>query len=85
MSANNMLGAILIRENTPLRADFAVETEAIFPGWGDARNLNWHELCRRIQKANWNFFSLAGAIRTIVSGHEKQKTCTEQPGGWWRN
>ena len=73
MSGNNMLGVILIRENTALPAGFAVETEAIFPGWRAARNLNGHELGRRIQKANWNFFFLAGALRTIVLGPEKQE------------
>jgi hypothetical protein len=74
MSANNMLGAVLIRENTLLPADFAVETEAVFPGWRAVRNLDGYELGRKIQKANWNFFYLAGVITIIAFGREKQKT-----------
>jgi len=74
MSANNMLGTILIRENTLLPAGFAVETEVVFPGWRAVRNLDGYELGRKMQKANWNFFCLAGAIRTIVFGGEGQKT-----------
>jgi hypothetical protein len=66
MSANNIVGTILIRENTPLPANLTVETEAMFPGWRSVRNLNGCELGRKIQKANWNFFYLADAIRTIV-------------------
>jgi hypothetical protein len=74
MSANNIVGTILIRENTPLPATLALETEAMFPGWRGVRNLGGYELGRKMQKANWNFFYLAGAIPTIAFGHEKQKT-----------
>ena len=74
MSANNMLGTILIRENTLLPADFAIETKVVFPGWRAVRNLNGYELGRKMQKANWNFFCLAGAVRTIVFGGHGQKT-----------
>lgn len=69
-----MLGTILIREKTLLPADFAVETEAVFPGWQAVRNLDVCELGRKIQEANWNFFYLAGAITTIAVGREKQRT-----------
>jgi hypothetical protein len=74
MSASNMLGTIFIREITLLLASFAVETEAVFPGWKAVRNLDGYELGRKMQQANWNFFCLAGAIRTIVFGGNGQKT-----------
>lgn len=74
MSANNIVGTVLIRENTLLPANFAVETEASFPGWRAVINLNGHELGRKIQKANWNVFYLAGAITTIAFGRETKKT-----------
>jgi hypothetical protein len=74
MSANNIVGTVLIRENTLLPANFAVGTEAVFPGWHAVRNLNGYELGRQIQKANWNLFYLAGAITTIAFGRETQKT-----------
>jgi hypothetical protein len=74
MSPNNILGAILIRENTLLPLDLAVETEAAFPGWRAVRNLDGYELGRKIQKANWNLFYLAGVIRTIAFGRAGQQT-----------
>jgi hypothetical protein len=74
MSANKIVGTILIRENTPLPANLALETEAMSPGWRGVRNLGGYELGRKLQKANWNFFYLAGAIPTIAFGREEQKT-----------
>jgi hypothetical protein len=74
MSATNITGTILIREKTLLPASFAVQTEAAFPGWQAVRNLDGYELGRKMEQANWNFFCLAGAIRTIVFGGNGQKT-----------
>lgn len=74
MSANNIVGTILIRDNTLLPAGFVVETETLFPGWRAVRHLDGYELGRRIQKANWTFFYLAGAVRTIVLGRKGQKS-----------
>jgi hypothetical protein len=74
MSANNIFGTILIRENTLLPVGLAVKTEGIFPGWRTVRNLDGYEFGREIQKANWNFFYLAGAIRTIAFGRAGQQT-----------
>ena len=74
MSGNNIFGTIFIRENTLLPADLAIKTEGVFPGWRTVRNLDGYELGREIQKANWNLFYLAGAVRTIAFGREGQKT-----------
>jgi hypothetical protein len=52
----------------------------MFPGWRSVRNLNGCELGRKIQKANWNFFYLADAIRTIVLGRQGQKTARRALG-----
>jgi hypothetical protein len=74
MSANNIVGTALIRENTLLPAGFVLETEDVSPGWRAVRNLNGYELDRTIQKAHWNFFYLAGEVRTIAFGRENQRT-----------
>jgi hypothetical protein len=74
MSSNNMSGTVLIRENTPFPVDLAVKTDLVFPGWTVVRNLDVCELGRRIQKANWNFFYLAGEIQAIALGRKGSKT-----------
>ena len=74
MSSNNMSGTVLIRENTPFPVDLAVKTDLVFPGWTVVRNLDVCELGRRIQKANWNFFYLAGEIQAIALGRQGSKT-----------
>jgi hypothetical protein len=74
MSANSMSGTILIREHTLLPLDLAVATEAAFPGWRIVRNLDGYAFGREIQKANWNLFYLAGAVRTIAFGRARQQT-----------
>jgi hypothetical protein len=66
MSVNNIFGTIFIRENTLLPAELSIKTEGVFPGWRTVRNLDGYELGREIQKANWNFFYLAGAVKLKV-------------------
>jgi hypothetical protein len=68
MSVDDMSGAVLIRESTALPVHFDVRTELVFPGWRAVRGLDGHELGRNLQKANWNFFNLAGEIQTIALG-----------------
>jgi hypothetical protein len=70
MSANNISATILIRENTLLPPGLMLENEAFLPGWRAVRNLDGRKLGRKIEEANWNFFFLAGAIRTTVLGRE---------------
>jgi hypothetical protein len=74
MSTDNMSGTVLIRENTPLPIDLAVKTDLVFPGWTVVRNLDVYELGRKIQKANWNLFYLAGEIQAIALGRKGSKT-----------
>jgi len=70
MSANNISATILIRENTLLPSGLVLETEAFLPGWRAVQNLDGHGVANKIEDAKWNFFLLAGAIRTTVIGHE---------------
>jgi hypothetical protein len=71
MSPRNASGTILIRENTVLPAGLALESEAFLPGWRIVRDIDVYGLGRKIEEAHWNFFYLAGAIKTIVFGNEK--------------
>jgi hypothetical protein len=70
MSSNTTSPTILIRENALLPTGLVLETEAFLPGWRAVRNLNGHGVSRKIAGAKWNFFFLAGAIRTTVLGRE---------------
>jgi len=68
MAAKCTSGTIFIREHTLLPAGLAIETGAYLPGWRTVRNLDGYGLVRRIENANWNFFYLAGDIRSIALG-----------------
>jgi hypothetical protein len=74
MSANNISQAILIRENSHLPADLAIETEVFLPGWRIVKNLDRSALTRKIEGGNWNFFYLAGEIRATVLGRDQAGT-----------
>jgi hypothetical protein len=74
MSAYNMSGSMLIRENTPLPADLAIDSEVLFPSWRIVKNLDALTLARNIEAANWNFFYLAGGIRASVLGRGRAGT-----------
>src|SRR5579872_7061623 len=70
MSGKNTSATILIRDNTRLPAGLALDTEFFMPGWRAVQNLDGRKLGRKIEEANWNFFFLAGVIRTTVLGRE---------------
>lgn len=73
MSANNNSGTIFIREKTHLPAGLSIESEAFLPGWRAVRNLDGYELSRKIEQAKWSFFYLAGEVRTVVFGREREE------------
>ena len=68
MSATNMSGTVLIRENTLLPAGLAIKSEVFLPGWRVVKNLDSSALAQNIEGANWNFFYLAGEIRATALG-----------------
>jgi hypothetical protein len=74
MSANNTSETILIRENTRFPAGLEVQTEVFLPGWRAVKNIDVCGLGRKIEKANWNFFYLAGEIRAIAFGSGERET-----------
>src|SRR6266481_674914 len=68
MSSINRTRTVFIREDTQLPATLAIESEQFLPGWRTVKNLDRQAVTREIEGANWNFFYLAGEIRTIVFG-----------------
>ena len=53
-----------------------VQTEVFLPGWRAVKNIDVYGLGRKIEDANWNFFYLAGEIRTIAFGSRVRETLT---------
>jgi hypothetical protein len=74
MSATNMSGTILIRENTLLPEGLNIESEVFLPGWRVVKNLDSSALARDIEGANWNLFYLAGDIRATALGRDRPGT-----------
>jgi hypothetical protein len=70
MSETNKTSTVFIREGTALPAMRSMESESFLPGWRVVKNLDRQALTREIEEANWNFFYLAGEIRTTVFGRE---------------
>jgi len=64
---------VFIREGTPLTAALSIETEAFMPGWRVVK-MDRQALTREIEKANWNFFYLAGETKAIVFGRDRLGT-----------
>jgi hypothetical protein len=70
MSEIDRTRTVFIREDTPLPTMLSMESERFLPGWRMVNSLDRQALTRAIEGANWNFFYLAGEIRTTVFGRE---------------
>jgi hypothetical protein len=64
---------VFIREGTPLPTALSIESEMFLPGWR-AVKIDRQALTREIERANWNFFYLAGETKTIVLGRDRLGT-----------
>lgn len=73
MSETNRTRTVFIREGTPLPTTLSIESEAFLPGWRVVK-IDRQELTREIERANWNFFYLAGETKTIVFGRARSGT-----------
>lgn len=63
-----------MRDNTPLPTGMAIERDVFLPGWEAVKDLNGHQLGRKIEAAKWNFFYLAGELKVTVLGRNKFAT-----------
>ncbi len=70
----NKTRTVFIREGTPLPTLRSMESEQFLPGWRIVKNLDRQALTREIEGASWNFFYLAGEIRTTVFGRDRLGT-----------
>ncbi len=67
-------GTIVIREGTLLPEGLQFESEPCAPGWSFVKNLDGYGVDRKIHKARWTFFCLAGEVKATVFGFDQQKT-----------
>lgn len=67
------VGAILVKNDTPLPAGLQFSSEPCVPGWSLVKGLDGYAMDREIQKKGWTFFSLAGQIRSIAFGIDEEK------------
>jgi hypothetical protein len=68
MTEIDRTGTVFISEGAPLPTLLSMESDRFLPGWRIVKNLDRRALTREIEGAGWNFFYLAGEIRTIVFG-----------------
>jgi hypothetical protein len=68
MSDAYSTGTVFVKDGTSFPESLAIESEGFLPGWRAVRNLDRNGLARQIEGAKWNFFYLAGGIRTSVIG-----------------
>ena len=74
MSVNDTSATIFIKQATVLPPGQTIETEHFLPGWNVVKNLDRHGLARKIEKANWIFFLLAGPVKAWVIGRDGPAT-----------
>ena len=65
---------ILMREDTTLPEGVQFESEPYSKGWRSVKNLDASALDRRITKAGWTFFYMAGEFKVSAFGSDREKT-----------
>ena len=67
-------GTILFKDAIFLPDALQFESEPCATGWRLVKDLDGYGLDRKIRKAGWTFFCIAGEIKSIVFGFEGQKS-----------
>jgi hypothetical protein len=67
-------GTLLTQKGTPIPQFFQIGTDRYPNGWMPVTaNGNVHEFEKELATAGWTFFYMAGEIRTIAFGFDKQR------------
>jgi hypothetical protein len=74
MSKTSDINTLYIQENAPLPPAFFIESDSFLPGWRVIKNIDRQVLTQQIEKANWNFFYMAGEIRVRTFGRAGHAT-----------
>lgn len=65
---------ILVKEGIPLPEFLQFESEPYSQDWRLVKDLNGYAMDRRITKAGWNFFYMAGEFKVRAFGWNREKT-----------
>lgn len=65
---------ILFKEDAPLPEGLQFESDFYSKGWRLVRNLDAFSLDRRITKAGWTFFYMAGEFKVSAVGSDREET-----------
>lgn len=74
MAETIKMGTIFIKDGTLLPDVLQLESEPCATGWRLVKNLEAHELGRKVHEAGWTFFCLAGQIKGTILGFDGQDT-----------
>jgi hypothetical protein len=74
MSDVNKTMTVFIWQDTVLPPSLSIETAAFLPGWRIVKNLDRQGLTREVERADWNYFYLAGEMRATVLGRDRSGT-----------
>jgi hypothetical protein len=77
MSDTNSAGTILIKEDTCLPANLSIESETFLPGWRVVKSVDRSMLAYNIEGVNWNFFYLAGEIKSHRLGSQPARNSAQ--------
>jgi hypothetical protein len=67
-------GTLLIENSTPVPQFLQIGTEPYPKAWRRlTTNRDFHELEKELSTAGWTFFYMAGEVRTIAFGFDRQK------------
>ena len=66
-------GTVLIEDGALMPESLRLESEPGSSGWTSFKNLDRYELARKINKAGWVFFYMAGEIKATVFGFDRRK------------
>jgi hypothetical protein len=74
MAETIKMGTIFIKDGTLLPDVLQLESEPCATGWRLVKNLEAHELGRKVHEAGWTFFCVAGQIKGTILGFDGQDT-----------
>ena len=68
------IGALILKEGTPLPEPLPVESDPYLEGWRLVKNLSSAVLDRKLRDVGWTFFYMAGEVNAMAFGSDLEKT-----------
>lgn len=68
MTSNIQVGTVLIEDRPLMAQTLAIESDPYVGNWSVVRSLSGFALDRKIRRAGWNFFFMAGEVKALFFG-----------------